>query len=152
MSSWSRRPQWPDPFVGPSRVRGWWIVTGRPCARCSIDAGATKELVEQRDREGGVAVCGAEYHSLLNQSRAAGRHTLDLYAELGGDVTGPMRSLTQFGHRREVALLRRRQPVHADEETVLVELALHVRGRETDILERDRRPRSDIPNVIAPLL
>ena len=63
-----------------------------------------------------------------------------------------MRSLTQFGHGCEIALLRRRQPVHTNEEEVLIQLTLNVGAGKAHILERDRRLRSDIPNVISPLL
>ena len=65
---------------------------------------------------------------------------------------GTVRAGTEFRHRAQVALLRRRQPIEAHAEEALVERRNGGRRRTLDVVERDRRCSRRVPRMLAPFL
>ena len=86
---------------------------------------ALKELIEEGDGEGGVAVGGTVDHPFGDQVGSARGHRLDFDAQFGGDVAGPVGARAQSGHCSQISLLLRGQPVESDSEEVFVESSDH---------------------------
>ena len=109
-------------------------------------------LVEERHREGGVAVCRAVDHPFGNEPGAARCDRFDSNSELRCDVARSVRSRAEIGHRPQILLLLWRQTVEPDEKEVPVKLVDDTGSSGPDVGFRDWTSLSVIPHVIAPLL
>lgn len=110
------------------------------------------ELVKQGNGEGGVTVVGAPDHAFGNQLVSGGTERRNLPVELPGNVAGTVRARPEFGHRAEIFLFGRGEPVEPHAEKTFIQRGDDGLGRHLHVLARNGRLGSGIPGVFAPFL
>src|ERR1700722_4900995 len=110
------------------------------------------EAVEERHREGGVAVRRAVDHAFCDERVSCWRGSRHFLPEKIRDLAGAMRTWPQFGHRAHVTFLRGCQAIEPYAKETCVEFVDRFLVRELRVRKIDRRPLGDVPAVLAPFL